>query len=234
MIRLDIRKKLQGAAGPFWLEIGMEVRSGEVIALTGPSGSGKTTLLRILAGLEKPDAGSVHFGDAVWHETAGKTHLPPQNRWIGMVIQNYALFPHLTIRENIAFGMPRGATSSEIDHLLEEMELSRLADRHTRYLSGGQKQRVALARALVRRPQLLILDEPLSALDLITRNKLQRFLKRELAQRALTTILVTHQEEEMKRLADRVLWLQEGKIRARGSWEEVLPHYLRNEAWKPD
>jgi len=234
MIRLDIQKKLQGAAGPFWLKMGMEVRSGEIIALTGPSGSGKTTLLRILAGLEKPDAGFVHFGHAVWNDTKSKIHVPPQNRGIGMVFQDYALFPHLTVRQNIAFGMPRGAASGEIDLMLEEMELSRLADSQTRHLSGGQKQRVALARALVRQPQLLILDEPLSALDLITRKKLQQLLKQELARRALTTILVTHQEEEMKRLADRVFWLEEGKIRASGSWEEVLPHYLGNKAWKPD
>ncbi len=228
MIQLDIRKRLQGAAGPFWLEIRMEIGSGEIVALTGPSGSGKTTLLRILAGLEKPEKGFVRFGNSVWNDTQTQTHLPPQKRGIGMVFQDYALFPHLTIRQNIAFGMPGGADPATIDLMLEEMELSRLAERHPRHLSGGQKQRVALARALACRPRLLILDEPLSALDLITRKKLQKLLRRELAQRQLTTLLVTHQEEEMKRLADRVFWLEEGKIMAQGSWEEVLPQYLRD------
>ena len=181
-----------------------------VIALTGPSGSGKTTLLRCLAGLERPANGSIHAGEEIWFDAERRIHQSPQQRDIGYLFQEYALFPHLSVANNIGYGL--GALSSEarrtrVWELLERFHLTGLADRRIREISGGQQQRVALARALARKPHLLLLDEPLSALDAGLREELRTELDQLLHTLDIPTILVTHDRAEAEALADEVISL---------------------------
>jgi putative spermidine/putrescine transport system ATP-binding protein len=193
---------------------------GEILALLGPSGCGKTTLLRVVAGLEVPDAGRVFL------EGRDITALPPEKRGIGFVFQDYALFPHLTVEENVAFGLvearwPREAREGRVRELLKRMELTPHARKRPQELSGGEQQRVALARALAPRPRLLLLDEPLGALDLRLREELLFFLRRTLKEEGVTTLLVTHDQGEAFLLAHRVALLREGRLVQVGRPEEV-------------
>jgi molybdate transport system ATP-binding protein len=217
VIDLHLLKALHTAAGPRTLDVRLTVAAGELVALSGPSGAGKTTLLRLLAGLARPDGGFLRVEGQSWYDHAHRQWLPPQRRPLGFVFQDYALFPNMTVRENLAFaaeGQPgAGQIASE---LLELLELSELANRRPAVLSGGQQQRVALARALARRPRLLLLDEPLSALDLATRQRLQEALATVHRQFKLTTILISHDPAEIARLADRVVELDLGQVRRVG------------------
>ncbi len=207
----------------FRLEIALEVQEGEVLALLGPSGSGKSTLLKLVAGLLQPDAGSVRFGGL------DLTSLPPERRKVGFLFQDYALFPHLTVAENIAFGLlearwPKAAREERVKELLARMELTPHAGKRPQELSGGEQQRVALARALAPKPRLLLLDEPLGALDLRLREELLLFLRRTLREEGVTALLVTHDQEEAFLLAHRVALLREGRIVQVGRPEEVYAH----------
>ena len=196
-----------------------------VTALYGPSGSGKTTVLRCLAGLDRPDEGHVRFGGETWSDAGGGVHLAPQRRGIGYLAQDYALFPHLTVAANIAYGLGHLAAGERRAHVAEMLTLfglCGLADRYPRQLSGGEQQRTALARALVRKPRLLLLDEPLSALDVPTREPLRRELRRRLAEAAIPTVLVTHDPVEALSLADAVVVLDGGRVRQSGPVEEVF------------
>ena len=193
----------------------MSIEDGEFVALLGPSGSGKTTLLRILAGLEVPDRGRVWFGDR------DVTHQRPASRHIGFVFQHYALFEHMTVARNIAFGlavMPRAtrpaskAVAERVDELLHLVQLPGLGNRYPSQLSGGQRQRVALARALARNPRILLLDEPFGALDAKVRRELRDALRTIHNELGLTSLFVTHDQEEAFALADRVALLNEGKV----------------------
>jgi spermidine/putrescine transport system ATP-binding protein len=201
-------------------EVSLEVRRGEFAALLGPSGCGKTTLLRLLAGLETPDEGQVLLGGQVLHT------LPAHRRPINTVFQNYALFPHLSVYENIAFGLrarglPAGQLAERVARGLALVHLEEQAARLPHQLSGGQKQRVALARALVNEPLLLLLDEPLSALDARLRAEMQLEL-RQLQQRLGTTfLLVTHDQAEAMSVADRIFVMEEGRIAQSGAPAEV-------------
>lgn len=196
----------------FHLEVDLQLHPGELLALTGPSGSGKTTVLRILAGLENRAKGQLVFQGEVWQDSSKRIFLPPQQRSIGVVFQDYALFPNMNVVQNLRFALPQAADATLIEELLEVMDLQDLRNALPFELSGGQQQRVALARALVRRPKLLLLDEPLSALDTRMREHLQTYIL-ELHQRyALTTLLISHHPEEIQRLADRVLMMEKGKI----------------------
>ncbi|MGI4869580.1 MAG: ATP-binding cassette domain-containing protein [Janthinobacterium lividum] len=209
MIDFHLHKALHTAAGSRTLDVRLTLPAGELLALSGPSGAGKTTLLRLLAGLTRPDGGFVQVGDETWYNE--KQWLPPQRRPLGFVFQDYALFPNMTVRENLTFaatGQPRAA----VDELLEWFELTELAERRPAVLSGGQQQRVALARALARRPRLLLLDEPLAALDQPTRLRLQQVLLAAHRQFHLTTILISHDPAEIARLADRVVELDLGQV----------------------
>ncbi|MEJ7661517.1 MAG: ATP-binding cassette domain-containing protein [Hymenobacter sp.] len=168
MLDFHLTKALHTAAGPRTLDVALALPPGELLAMTGPSGAGKTTLLRLLAGLDRPDAGFVRFGGQTWSDAAAGQWLLPQRRPLGFVFQDYALFPNMTVRENLAFVAENQADKKQlVSELLELLELTELANRRPALLSGGQQQRVALARALARRPRLLLLDEPLSALDLL-------------------------------------------------------------------
>ncbi|MBU1823003.1 MAG: ATP-binding cassette domain-containing protein [Bacteroidetes bacterium] len=204
------------------MDVALPLEAGTITALTGPSGAGKTTLLRLIAGLIRPQNGRITVDGKVWLDTGQRIFVPPQVRQAGMVFQDYALFPHLTVRQNIAFGLDKGDDPARVDELLQAVELTQLAQQKPHQLSGGQQQRVALARALVRRPQVLLLDEPLSALDRSMRQRLQDFILKLHQQYALTILLVTHDLAEIFRLADRVVELDNGKITRMGTPEAVF------------
>jgi molybdate transport system ATP-binding protein len=219
---IQIQHVLHTAQGTVSMEVELKVPQGAMMGLTGPSGAGKTTLLRILAGLVKPRSGRITFGESVWMDTRTGIFQTPQQRQTGLVFQDYALFPHLTVRQNVAFGLEKGEDPLRVDELLREVELSQLADQKPHQLSGGQQQRVALARALVRRPRLLLLDEPLSALDRSMRHRLQEFLLMLHQRYQLTILLVTHDLAEIVRLTDQVVKLDGGKVVRQGSPGEVF------------
>ncbi|RNL67757.1 sulfate/molybdate ABC transporter ATP-binding protein [Zhongshania marina] len=204
--------------------IDLQIQSGELIALLGPSGSGKTTLLRIIAGLEFADAGAVYFGG----EDVAAT--PLRKRQIGFVFQHYALFKHMTVGDNVSFGLrirkgevrpDKVAIRRRADELLDLVQLSGLGDRYPHQLSGGQRQRVALARALAIEPKVLLLDEPFGALDAKVRKELRQWLRELHQQTGVTTLFVTHDQEEALELADRVVIMNGGRIAQVGSVDEV-------------
>ncbi len=216
MIRLEIDKELHGANGAMHLNLSLEIQEGEFIALSGKSGSGKTTLLRIIAGLEEAHA-TIEVGKQIWQNETKS--LAVQKREIGFVFQNYALFDNMTIEQNLLF-VAKDKTLAE--HLLELTELTELKNRYPATLSGGQKQRVSICRALMKRPKLLLLDEPLSALDPAMRTKLQQELLTLHKEFQTTTIMVSHDPSEMYRLASRVIELREGKVIHDGKPKDVL------------
>ena len=187
----------------FDLHVALEVAPSETLALVGPSGAGKTTILRAIAGLVRPSAGWIECG-GTWFDA--RTHVPPEQRSVGLVFQEYALFPHLTVERNVAFG-------GRVDGLLERLQIDHLAHARPGELSGGERQRVALARALARQPNVLLLDEPMSALDPHTRAEVRAELHAILGDLALPTLLVTHDFEDAATLADRVGVLVEGRLR---------------------
>jgi len=200
--------------------VSLEVEAGSLTALLGPSGSGKSTLLRIVAGLEQPDAGTVKLdGDDV-------TGKPPQARGIGFVFQHYAAFKHMTVRKNVAFGLeirrrPKQETADRVDELLELVQLRGLADRYPAQLSGGQRQRMALARALAVEPSVLLLDEPFGALDARVRKELRLWLRRLHDDQHVTTVIVTHDQEEAMDVADKIALMHEGRIEQTGKPREL-------------
>jgi molybdate transport system ATP-binding protein len=203
----------------FALGVGLSVAGGETVALAGPSGSGKTTVLRAIAGLLRPDDGRVALDGRPWFDAAGGVDLPPERRAVGFVFQDYALFPHLTVERNVAFGAGDGGRTGE---LLERLRISHLAGERPGTLSGGERQRVALARALAREPAVLLLDEPLAALDAHTRAVVRDELADLLAQLALPTLLVTHDHRDAVALADRVGVLVDGRLRQVGAPRALL------------
>ena len=216
MIKLDIHKMLHGAKGEMALSVKVDIKEGEFLALSGISGSGKTTLLRILAGLESAK-GTLSVGDETWLDN--KRSLAPQKRKIGYIFQDYALFPNMTVLGNLLFvnDDPKLA-----EHLLELTELNDMRERLPHALSGGQQQRVSLCRAMMNRPKLLLMDEPLSALDPKMRLKLQDEILKLHKEFGTTTIMVSHDPSEIYRLASRVIVLEEGKIINDGNPKEVL------------
>jgi sulfate transport system ATP-binding protein len=204
-------------------EVSLEVPSGALLALLGPSGSGKTTLLRIIAGLEVPDAGTVRYHDA------DVTHAPVVERNVGFVFQHYALFRHLTVFENVAFGLrvrrvPRSRLRARVRELLRLVQLEGYEGSLPAQLSGGQRQRVALARALAAEPEVLLLDEPFGALDARVRQELRQWLRRLHDELHVTSVFVTHDQEEAFEVADRVVIMNHGRIEQTGSPEEIFEH----------
>ncbi|PRY85501.1 ATP-binding cassette domain-containing protein [Mongoliibacter ruber] len=222
MMELDIKKKLSGANGPFELRVQTEIKKGEFLTLYGPSGAGKTSVIRMLAGLMKPDQGRISVNEQLWFDSVQGVHLKTRLRSIGMVFQEYSLFPNMTVRGNLVFALPKGENESWVDHILGMVGLLSLQDKKPGLLSGGQKQRVALARALVRKPQLLLLDEPLSALDTAMRNKLQDDILQLHAELGLTTVLISHDYHEVKKMSDRVLVIEEGQLVKQGKAEDIF------------
>ena len=207
--------------------IDLHIETGELLALLGPSGSGKTSLLRMIAGLEAPDAGSVSFQG----KDATDTHA--RDRQVGFVFQHYALFGHLTIFENVAFGLrvrprkqrlPEKDIAKKVNTLLELVQLDWLADRYPHQLSGGQRQRIALARALAVEPRVLLLDEPFGALDARVRQELRRWLRRLHDEVHVTSVFVTHDQEEALEVADRVVVMNHGRVEQIGAPADVYDH----------
>ena len=203
--------------------VSVQIRKGEFFTLLGPSGCGKTTLLRLIAGFESPTAGEILLNGT---DISGK---PPFERPVNTVFQSYALFPHLTVRQNISFGLemlgrPKDEVARKTDEVLELVKMTAMADRKPQQLSGGQQQRVALARALAPEPEVLLLDEPLSALDLKLRKEMQHELKRLQLETGITFIFVTHDQEEAMSIADRIAVMRRGCIVESGPAGEVLDH----------
>ena len=201
-------------------DVSVDIPTGSLTALLGPSGGGKSTLLRIIAGLEEPDAGTV--------EIAGEdsTRLPPQRRNVGFVFQHYAAFKHLTVRRNVAFGLeirkrPKDEIRRRVDELLELVHLGQFADRYPSQLSGGQRQRMALARALAVEPQVMLLDEPFGALDAKVRKELRDWLRRLHDEVRVTTVFVTHDQEEAMDVADEIVVVNNGVVEQVGTPDEL-------------
>jgi molybdate transport system ATP-binding protein len=217
MIEFGLEKSLEGPRGRFRLEVEERVAPHESVAVFGPSGSGKTSILRMIAGLLRPDAGRIVVDGKIWFDSAAGIDLPARVRRAGMVFQDYALFPHMTVEGNLRYAAADRRELESIPRILEFTGLSGLAARMPSSLSGGQKQRVALARALVARPPLLLLDEPLSALDPELRSQLQRELSRIRSEFGVPMLLVSHDVSEVVRLCGRVVRLDEGKVIARGT-----------------
>ncbi|ELN8297622.1 sulfate/molybdate ABC transporter ATP-binding protein [Campylobacter jejuni] len=209
MIKIDIKLPINTAKGKKQLELNTCLKANEITAIFGESGAGKTTLLKIIAGLIKLEFGRIEVGDELWLDTQKNINLAIQKRKIGFVFQDYALFPNMSVKENISYA----ATSKQkVEELLSLMNLENLAKIYPKNLSGGQAQRVALARALAREPQILLLDEPLSALDFKMRSFLQDELVKILQHFKITTLLVSHDLAEIYKLSHRILELSDGKI----------------------
>jgi molybdate transport system ATP-binding protein len=214
---------LHSTEGSQLLEVSFEMEKGRLLTLYGPSGAGKTTLLRILAGLTDTRSADIEVAGEVWEDSTRRIHLPTPRRSIGFVFQDFALFPHLTVRQQLEFALPKETGRTKIiDELLALMELEGLQYRRPSLLSGGQQQRVALARAIARRPKLLLLDEPLSAIDDEMRLRLQDYILTAHRHYQLTTVLVSHSLPEIFRLSDEVIHLDKGLIREQGAPSDIF------------
>lgn len=221
LIEADIKKKLFTANGEMMLDVSFKVEAGEMVSIFGASGVGKTTILRILAGLTDPDEGYIKVDNEVWFDSENGINIPTRKRRVGYMFQDYALFPNMSIKENLKFAQPI-PDKAQITQLLELFDLKELRSRKPSMLSGGQQQRVALARALARKPKLLMLDEPLSAIDPELRTKLQDEILAIHKQFGITTLLVSHDLPEVFKLSNRVIMLDAGKIVNQGDPYEVL------------
>ena len=223
LLLLDRVSKRFGADDPPAVDgLSLRVTEGEILALLGPSGCGKTTTLRLIAGLESPDAGTITLRGQI---VAGPGRaVPPEDRGVGIVFQDYALFPHLTVADNVAFGLPRAARRSRVEPVLELVGLGGFGPRYPHELSGGQQQRVALARALAPAPALMLLDEPFSNLDADLRAQMRDEVERILRTSGTTAVFVTHDQEEAFTLADRVGVLNEGRSEQLAAPEDVYHH----------
>lgn len=224
MISCRISKLLRDASGNMPLELDLSIAKGERLALYGRSGAGKTSTLRMLAGLMKPDAGRIEVNGQCWVDAARGLNLNPGRRNIGFVFQDYALFPNMTVYENLRFAQGRRPNANRIAELVELMELGALQDSRPGRLSGGQQQRVALARALVSEPELLLLDEPMAALDPEIRHRVQHYLLTAHRQFGFTLVVISHDAGDIFNLADRVCLMDRGKITREGTPDEVFLH----------
>jgi molybdate transport system ATP-binding protein len=222
MIGFSLRKRLRTADGEADLSVAMEMGEGDFHALFGKSGAGKTTVLRMLAGLAAPDEGHIRVGGEIWYDSARGISLPPEKRRAGLVFQDYALFPHLSVRGNLEFALRHRGDLPLVEELLVTCELLPLQHRRPDSLSGGERQRVALARALVNRPALLLLDEPFSAVDAALRARLRERLLSLLRASRTPALLVSHDVAEVCRLCPRVYVLEKGAAARSGPPAEVF------------
>ena len=221
MLEIDIQRSMLTSEGKTDLKVCTEIQDNELLCLFGHSGAGKTTLLRILAGLTKPDKGRIVFNDTVWFDSEKKINISPQERNVGYMFQDYALFPNMTVEKNISFAQ-KGKDKEEVDKLLALFDLETLRNQHPTKLSGGQKQRVALARALAAKPNVLLLDEPLSALDFDMRLALQHEIRKAHELLNTITLMVTHDLQEVFHLASSVITLKNGTVINEGKPADVF------------
>lgn len=222
MIEIDIIKPLYTADGIIDLKVNKQINKGDFLTLFGKSGSGKTTLLRILAGLETPKSGKIVVDKEIWFDSSKKINLAPQKRDVGFVFQDYALFPNMSVKKNLEFALKNKNEIKKVDEILEIMEIKNLSNMKPELLSGGQKQRVALARTLMTNPKILLLDEPLSALDTTMRLKLQDELSLIHQKFNITSILVSHDISEVFKLSNRVFKINLGEIEEDGTPNELF------------
>ena len=210
-------------AGAHSTSFALEVRANETVALVGPNGAGKTTCLHMVAGLLRPDSGRIACGEQVWFDAARGIDMPPERRRVGFVFQDYVLFPHLTVIENVRYGLGRAGRDAEgAAHWIERLDLVGVRDRRVSSLSGGERQRTALARALASAPQVLLLDEPLAALDAATRGSVRSRLRDLLREQGRPALLVTHDPVDALSLGDRIAVLEEGRLSQVGSRDQML------------
>jgi molybdate transport system ATP-binding protein len=229
MIQINLHKSFVERGKPIDLHLQAEWEQGKLIAIYGNSGAGKTSLLRMLSGLLVPDSGSLQVGDETWYNSATGINKKVNKRSIGYLFQDYSLFPNMNVLSNIQYALDKGESNDLVDRIVEIADLGKLLDRMPQTLSGGQQQRVALARAIVRKPKLLLLDEPLSALDLDMRNKLQKEI---LAIKDLidtTIVFVSHHLPEVFKLADKVMVIEDGTFIKSGSSKEMLASMYQEE-----
>jgi len=211
-MNLSLVKRLNGADGPFEMKFSTSIKKGELVSLYGPTGSGKSSVLRMISGLMRPDDGLISVSNSTWFDRKKGIDVTPQKRNVGMVFQDYSLFPNMTVRQNLEFALFPGQDSHIVDEMLAISQLENLHDRRPAFLSGGQRQRVALVRAMVRKPEILLLDEPLSALDSKMRSTLQDYILDFHQRFSLTIILVSHDLHEVIKMSKRVLLLEHGVI----------------------
>lgn len=224
MIRINVKKTLEGKRETFHCDYSLELEEGKLATLYGPSGAGKSTLLRMLAGLETPDEGEIYFNRIPWFDSKQKINLKVQKRRIGYLFQDYALFPNMSVRENLIFALDRKTPDgiNHVDTLLSQVGVFEQRAKKPQQLSGGQKQRVALARALVRKPDLLLLDEPLSAIDPELRLALQDRILEMQKLTGVTGLMVSHDIPEIYKMSDHVFVVERGKILRSGSVEKIF------------
>jgi len=222
MLRVNVTKKLITAEGALDLRVDFYVEKGEFVTIYGASGTGKTTILRMIAGLVQPDEGFIGIEGKVWFDSAKKINIPARQRRTGFVFQEYSLFPNMTVRDNLEYAIEDKKKIGLIDEFLEIVTLTELQHRKPEQLSGGQKQRVALIRALLRDPKIHLLDEPLAALDIEMRLRLQDEIIRLYRKTGITTIFVSHDIPEVFKLASKVFILENGKIVKTGSPEVIF------------
>lgn len=222
MIEISFQKQLRGQSGRLDLNIDLKLEKGKFYALMGESGAGKTSVLKAIAGLVRPEKGFIRYQKEIWYDNNSGVFVKPQKRKVGFVFQDYALFPNMTVEQNLSYAIGDLSERDELNEILELMDLKSLVKSKPLELSGGQQQRVALARAILRRPEIVLLDEPLSALDRKLRKKLQNDLESLHRHYGFTTLMVTHDESEVSRLADEVFILENGQIAKKGSPLEIL------------
>lgn len=215
MISISLKKVLKQKGKDFLIDIELELKSGDFISIFGPSGSGKTSILRMLAGFMEPDEGYISVNGNIWFDSSKKVNIPVQKRKIGFVFQDYALFPNMTVGENIKYALGYN-DDKRVNYLLEMVNMNDFRDRYPDNLSGGQKQRIAIIRAIARRPEVLMLDEPLSALDMEIRGKIQDELVALHKKMNLTTFIVTHDFREIFRTSNYCVNINNGKLSKKG------------------
>ncbi len=221
MLKIDIQRSMLTSEGKTDLKVCTEIQDNELLCLFGHSGAGKTTLLRILAGLTTPDKGRIVFNDMVWYDSEKKINVPSQKRNVGYMFQDYALFPNMTVEKNISFAQ-KEKDKEEVDKLLKLFDLEALRNQHPPKLSGGQKQRVALARALAAKPNVLLLDEPLSALDFDLRLALQHEIRKAHDLLNTVTLMVSHDLQEVFHLATSVITIKNGIVINKGKPADIF------------
>ncbi len=222
MIDVSLKKKLQSASGEMLLDVQFSVENKKLVTLYGKSGAGKTSILKMLAGIFLPDDGFIKVGNEEWYNNQKGINLKPQKRNLGFLFQEYSLFPNMTVGENLKFALKKDQDKNIVNDLIEIVDLGDLQFRKPDTLSGGQKQRVALARALVQKPKILLLDEPLSALDQEMRIKLQQYIIQVHREFELTTILISHDISEIIKMSDCLIEIEEGKLKSKGLPTDVF------------